>query len=279
MEKENRNLTIFLAATFLWTWAFYSPIAAGGHSPYEMPWLVFFILGGMGPSLVGVVMILIRSGKEDRRDYWRRCFSVRQISLGWWGVILGIFPLIYSLSVVVDLALGGSTPGMDQLRALLANPLAIPLAAFISFMSGPWSEEFGWRGYALDRVIKPFGILPGSILLGLVWGVWHLPLYFMPATWHGQMGFQLAGFWTFMLHSVGLSLIMTWVYLNNNRSILAGMLMHFTSNFTGQLMAPASNRVEVTSTLLILAAGLSLGALMSARKQRAFRMAGSGPVQ
>jgi membrane protease YdiL (CAAX protease family) len=44
-------------------------------------------------------------------------------------------------------------PGMKQFVSLMANPLMWPLAAFISFMSGPWSEEFGWRGYALDRFL------------------------------------------------------------------------------------------------------------------------------
>src|SRR5450759_3584491 len=123
-------------------------------------------------------------------------------------------------------------PGMKQFVSLMANPLMWPLAAFISFMSGPWSEEFGWRGYALDRFLQRFGVIRASIGLGLVWAVWHLPLYAMPLTWHSQMGFRLAGFPSFVALSVGLSLIMTWVYLSSDRSILSGMLLHFTSNFT-----------------------------------------------
>jgi membrane protease YdiL (CAAX protease family) len=124
-------------------------------------------------------------------------------------------------------------------------------------MSGPWSEEFGWRGYALDRILSPLGLLTGTISLGLLWGVWHLPLFFIPATWHGQIGFGLTGFWTFMLRSVGLALLMTWVYLNTDRSILSGMFMHFTSNFTSQLLASISERMEVLVTVFIFAAGLT----------------------
>jgi membrane protease YdiL (CAAX protease family) len=138
----------------------------------------------------------------------------------------------------------------------MANPIMWPLAAFISFMSGPWSEEFGWRGFALDRFILQFGVLRGSVGLGLVWAVWHLPLYFMPNTWHGQMGFKLAGFWTFIVLSMGLSLIMTWIYLASNRSILSAMLLHFASNFTGQLIAPNSDTAEILRSVLILAIGL-----------------------
>jgi uncharacterized protein len=267
MNKETKNLVIFLIATFIWTWVCYAPIAAGRHSPYEMPWMIFLILGGMGPSLMGVAMVLLVHDREQRRDYWRRCFSLRRIGMLWWLVILLIFPVIIGLSIAIDVAMGGSMPGMEMLRNLIANPVTIPLTAFISFMSGPWAEEFGWRGYALDRIIKPLGAIRGSIVLGLIWGVWHLPLFFMSATWHSEIGFELTGFWTFTLRSVGLGLIMTWVYLNTDRSILSGILMHFTSNFSGQLLAPYSVRFEVVSMILMLTIGLILCARMNIQTQ------------
>jgi membrane protease YdiL (CAAX protease family) len=267
MSKESRNPIIFFIATFVWTWTFYGFIVVGGHNPYEMPWMIFLVLGGMAPSLVGVVMVLLMRDKQERRDYWRRCFSLKRIGILWWLVILFIFPVIYGLSIVIDVAMGSSLPGMDLLKSLVANPVTIPFTAFLSFMSGPWSEEFGWRGYALDRIVKLFGVIPGSIVLGLVWAVWHLPLYFMPATWHGQMGFQFSGFWTFMLYSVGLSLIMTWIYLSTHRSILAGMLLHFTANFTAQLLAPSTESSEIVKMVLILTVGCIACMLMNRRKQ------------
>ena len=265
MSKENRNLIIFLALTFVWTWAFYAPIAFSGSSPYRMPWMVLLILGGAGPSIVGVGMVFATYTREQRKDYWRRCFSVKRIRLVWWAVIFLVFPVLFAICILLDVAMGGSLPGMDQLKGLMSSPLSWPLAAFISFMSGPWSEEFGWRGYALDPILKRFSVIPGSILLGAIWGMWHLPLFFMPATWHGKMGFQLAGFWTFLLFSIALSLIMTWVYRNTKQSILAGMLLHFTSNFTAQLIAPSSDRLEILRALLLFVAGISL-CLLSERK-------------
>lgn len=156
------------------------------------------------------------------------------------------------------------------MRDLLAQPAAWPLAALLSFLSGPWSEEFGWRGFALDPLLQRLGRLPGAIVLGLIWGIWHLPLYFVPATWYGQMGFKPAGFLTFLLLSVGLSLIITWVYLHTHRAILAAMLLHFTSNFTAQLIAPSSDRVEVFRALIVLAVGLS-ACLLLERQARQHR--------
>jgi membrane protease YdiL (CAAX protease family) len=221
-----------------------------------MPWMILLILGGMGPSSVGVLMVLFSTDKEYRRDYWRRCFSFKRISFVWWLVIFLMFPLLYALNVAIDLAMGGSLPGMEQLKHLITNPLAIPLTAFISFLSGPWAEEFGWRGYSLDRVIKPFGVIPGTLLLGVIWGIWHLPLFFMPASGHGQLGFGFDGLWTFILRSTGLALIMTWVYLKTNRSILSAIFMHFTSNFTGQLLFPFAGDSHVVNMILIFVVGL-----------------------
>jgi membrane protease YdiL (CAAX protease family) len=265
MSKETRKLAVFFVATFIWTWAFYAPIAVSGNSPYQMPWMILLILGGAGPSIVGVAMVLLTQDKEQRRDYWRRCFSLRRIRLPWWLVIVLIFPATLAVSVAIDTAMGGSPPGMEQLKGLLANPMLWPLVAFLSFLSGPWSEEFGWRGFALDPITKRFGAFPGTVMLGVIWAVLHLPLYFMPATWHGQMGFQLAGFWTFIVFSVALSLIMTWVYTNTNRSILTGMLLHFTSNFTAQLLAPSSARVEILRAILLLLIGVTGLMLMNRR--------------
>ena len=98
MIREARNLTIFLVGTFLWTWAFYAPIAISGNSPYKMPWMILLILGGAGPSIIGVIMVLLTYEKEERREYWRRCFSPKRIPLRSWLVIFLIFPVMAAVS-------------------------------------------------------------------------------------------------------------------------------------------------------------------------------------
>lgn len=273
MSKDTRNLLIFFGLTFIWTWAFYAPLVITGNSPYQMPWMILLILGGAGPSIIGLALVFLTYDREKRRDYWRRCFS--RISLFWWLVILFIFPLIFALSILVDRALGGSNPGMTQLQDLIANPIMLPMVILMGFLSGPLSEELGWRGYALDPLLKRFGTLGGSVILGIIWGVWHLPLFFMPATWHGQMGFQLAGFWTFLVMSIGLTLIMTWVYRSTNRSILSAVCLHFASNFTANLLLPVSNNVEFLRAALMLGIGMIACVLLENRT----RQPGNRPIE
>lgn len=251
MKKETLRTFLFFVITFAWTWACYAPLVITQSSPYQYPGVILLIVGGAGPSIVGVLTVLFSYSRAEKRAFWARCFDPRLIHWKAWLVIILFFPALLAVSVLIDLVLGGALPGMIQLKTLITNPISIPLTALISFMSGPWSEEFGWRGVALSGLMKRFNLLVSSLILGALWGIWHLLLYFMPETWHGQMGFALSGFWTFLLMSVGLSLLMSLVYAHNGRSILTGLLLHFASNFSAQLIAPSSDRVEVIRAVIL----------------------------
>jgi len=255
---KTRNLILFFLLTFTATWAAYFTIVFNGWDPYVMPGMLFLLIGGSAPSWVGVLMVLFTFDKNQRRDYFWRCFAFKQIKLPYWAFIVFVFPLVYVIIISLDLLMGGDLPGMTNLKAYIAQPWIIPLALFISFLSGPWSEEFGWRGYSLDPLLKRFGNLRGSALLGFIWGIWHLPLFFMPQTWHAKTGFQFAGFWSFMLFSIGFAMVISWVYVGTNRSILSGFMMHLAGNFTGNLFHPYSSRLDVLRMVVVLVLGIAL---------------------
>jgi len=242
MNKEIRNLITSFILTFVATWATYFAIVFNDWNPYTMPGMVFFWTGASAPGWAAVLKVFFTYNKDKRRDYFRRCFSFKQIKLPYWAFIVLLFPMIYVIIILLDARMGIALSGMTNLNAYIAAPLTIPLALFISFLSGP-GEEFGWRCYSVDPLIKRHGVLCGSAILGFIWSIWHLPLFFMPQTWHGQMGFKFAGFWAFMVQCIGLAMIMTWVYLKTNRSILSAFMMHFFSNFTYGTIAPCSNRI------------------------------------
>ena len=268
MKKEARNLVLFLLATFAATWVTYFTIVFNHWDPYAMPGMVFLLIGGSAPSWVGILFVLFTYNKEQKRDYFRRCFSFRQIKLPYWAFIIFVFPIIFAFIISLDMLMGGTMPGMTNLKAYMAQPWIIPMALFMSFLSGPWSEEFGWRGYSLDPLIKRFGILRGSAILGFIWGIWHLPLFFMPQAWHGQNGFAFVGFWTFMLFSIGNAMIISWVYLGTNRSILSGFMMHLAGNFTGNLFHPYSDGIEVMRMVVVVVLGLVLLSLLERRSRQ-----------
>jgi hypothetical protein len=104
----------------------------------------------------------------------------------------------------------------------------IPAFFYILFLGGPVAEEFGWRGYALDRLQVRYSALVSSIILGVVWGLWHLPLFFM----QGQDMYRNAPVWGFILGTVFLSVLFTWIYNNTGKSILAVLLFHTMGNLS-----------------------------------------------
>ena len=266
MNKETRNLIMFFILTFSATWVTYFTIVFNGWNPYTMPGMLFFWIGASAPGWVAALMVLFTYNKDRRRDYFRRCFSFKQIKLPYWAFIALVFPVIYVIFILLDTLMGGALPGMTNLHAYIAAPLTIPLALLMSFLSGP-GEEFGWRGYSLDPLIKRHGILRGSAILGFIWGIWHLPSFFMPQTWQGNSGFKFAGFWTFMILAIGMTMMMTWVYLKTNRSILSAIMMHYFNAITFGITRPYSDRIWILCVASMTALGLVLCILLE-RKSR-----------
>ena len=91
------------------------------------------------------------------------------------------------------------------------------------FFSGPLGEEPGWRGFALPRLQALHGPLVGSIILGVLWGLWHLPLFFTP--WNELTTFNVV---VYVLATTCLSIIYTWVFNNTKGSILIAILLHWS---------------------------------------------------
>lgn len=260
MKRDMKHLVYFFLGALLWTWVFYFPIGI-----FHLDWssgigLALFLAGGPAPSLMGIIMVFKTYSRGQKRDYFARCIDFRRV--GWWFIFPAIlFPVLAATGIAIDVALGGALPGMDALKTLAANPLMIPVALFLYLWSGPFNEEFGWRGYALDPLLASFGFVRGSVILGFVWGIWHLPWCFMP----GQVQ-KLDTFWLYLLSLVGLSLVISLVYVKTHRSILAALLMHLGSNlFMSQLLSPTSAQYETWRMILLMLAG-SLIAVYALRR-------------
>jgi membrane protease YdiL (CAAX protease family) len=100
----------------------------------------------------------------------------------------------------------------------------IPVAIAFStpFQAG---EEIGWRGYALPRLSERFGLAGGSVLLGFIWGVWHLPQFFIREGDSYHQSFPL-----FVLGTTALSVVFAWLYARTNGSLFLTMLLHAALN-------------------------------------------------
>lgn len=258
METKRKQTALFFLLTFVWTWVCYFAIVGLGLSPYQGMGMIFLILGGCSPTFVGLILAMATYPKAQRIDFLKRVVQARRIGAKWWLFILLFFVWVAPLAVGLDMAAGGSVPGMANLKAIASSPVMLLPLLLLSFMSGPFSEELGWRGFALEPMLRTLGFTKGCAALGLIWGAWHLPLYFMPETWHGKTGLGFSGFGMFLLFSVGLSFIMGRVYLNTGRSILSAMLMHLASNFPAQLLEPVSRNADVLREAIVLVIGVAV---------------------
>jgi len=182
--------------------------------------IIALVLGVFGPFLSAVLIIRISKGKATIRNWLISIFNFR-IPVGLYllgGLFLPFF--LAGLHHVIYILLGGQS-GME-----LGTDWILYLAYLIptALLSGG-NEEPGWRGYITPVLLKKFNLLLAHLIIGVLWGLWHLPLYFTEG-WGGDQ----QSFIGLLIYCVPLSIILTWLYYKSKKSIVPVMLMHAGSN-------------------------------------------------
>jgi uncharacterized protein len=247
------SLAGFLAIAFGLSWLCWIPAALSeqGISVSWVRWLAY--AGTLGPAVAGVALTYLTKDAQGRDDYWARVADFSRIRIRWLLPILLLYPLATGLALLCDSAATGADPNLQTARRLLAQPSLMPAFMVWILLLGPLPEELGWRGYALDQLQRRRSALSSSVILGLIWAVWHLPLFFVKGSYHHNLGFGSLSFWSYCVTVVALSVLFTWIYNNNSRSILAAILFHFVLNLTGSVLY-GSPVAEVARTILLAVA-------------------------
>jgi membrane protease YdiL (CAAX protease family) len=225
---------LFFALAYGWSWLFWIPAALSARAFDEPPVPLLIALGGIGPLVAAVALIYTSQDRSVRRDYWQRVVDLRRISAGWYAVTIFTVPVLTAFAVLLDILTGGSGAHLEA--RFRSSPLDIlPFAIFTLFF-GPLPEELGWRGYALDRLQRKHAALTASLILGIGWTFWHLPLFFVAGSYQNGLGWGSTGFWWYMTDKTFASVLMTWIYNNTRRSTLSAVLFHFMINYIGELV-------------------------------------------
>jgi membrane protease YdiL (CAAX protease family) len=192
--------------------------------------IVLFLLGGFVPSVVGIVLTRIREGTDGLKSLLKRCLQFR-LGLNWYLAIV-IVVLLGSAGQLIIHSLLGNSFNLSLYRAQL--PSFIPLIVF-----GPISEELGWRGYLLCKIQSKWNALLSSSVVGLVWAFWHLPLFFVIGTSQHELHLPFVGF---LVGTVAVSIIFTWINNNTNNSIWAAILLHWLYTYAAQVNSTGVTR-------------------------------------
>lgn len=223
-ENVNRDLVLYFIIAYSFTWALWFPAVLYTNGLIGGSFMVYFILGMIapfGPMVSAFSLTLKFEGKSGFKNNMKRWLNFK---LGWWWIPLIILvPILVILAHLLNVFLfNGSFP-------VTIIPLwLIPLMFFIFLLiDGPLAEEFGWRGYAKPRMEEKTNSFSANLILGFIWGFWHLPLFFM-------VGFPHHDFlplWLFILNDVAFSLIIAWIQNNTKQSIVPALIIHTWMNF------------------------------------------------
>ena len=258
---------VYFLATFAWTWLIWGTGILLGFTAETGEGLIVALLGVIGPLVTGIGFTYFTRDIEGRRDYWKRIIDFKRIPAKWYLVIFLFVPVLNGLAALLD-RMSGGTGGTwgEAARNVLSDPLSIvPSILFASLI--PFIEELGWRGYVLDRLQEKHTALVSSLILGAVWSLWHLPLFFVPGSYQAGLGVGSLAFWLFMIGIVPLNLPFTWIYNNTGRSTLAVILFHAMVNFTGELMA-LSERADTLSIALWFVAAMTIATIWGTKTLR-----------
>lgn len=226
---------VFFVIAFGITWAFWIPAIFLGLTFDSALGLVFLLLGLTGPGIAGVGLMYLLYEEESRTDFWDRVTNPRRIGRRWYLAVFLYPPVTFAVAAGVDILLGGRGYFLGGwVPQLTSNPAAfLPTLLFASLP--PILEELGWRGYALDQLQRTRSALAAGLILGVMWAVWHLPLFLIGGTnQHDVVGFLTLRFWLFMVGVVALSVAFTWIHNGTGGTILASIMLHSWTNFTLQ---------------------------------------------
>jgi len=254
IQREGADQTrpwLFLGLTLGLSWAL--GFLAAGIQQEVGAGLVLTLryLSGLTPFALAAALIHLKGDRTLQRDFWKRIVDFRRISPFWYLVVFGFVPIKAGLAASLDLLLGGTGITLDEATQFLVNPISILPTLFFWLVFGPLPEEPGWRGYALEGLQERRGPIASSVVIGLVWALWHVPLFLIQDSWQAvEIGFFTQRFWLYMLNIMLDSFVYTWIYNRTDRSILAGVLFHFSVNAFGEAFA-LSPRAEVFSSLIV----------------------------
>jgi membrane protease YdiL (CAAX protease family) len=223
------ELTIFYILTFVFMGigaliSFIFQIEIFSVTNLDVIALILWVFMVFSPTYSAFLLTGINHGKEGLKELFSGYFKFR-VSWKWWLGALALVLVPFLTCLIIALISGGYTvPGEFTIPLLLVTIV-------YTFFSGPIAEEAGWRGFALPRMLKKQSATTTTLLQGVIWIFWHVPLIIVPAS------SQSTAFWpVYAILILLVNIILNWLYINSKGSLAVTILAHFSFNFSSVLI-------------------------------------------
>jgi len=215
-------------------WVKRSPLVAYFVLVFGIEWLLVFILSSLVPPMialligswlpngVGLLVTGVAGGRAGLRELFSRVVLWR-IDLKWYAIALFVPITMALLAIGLYTLFGNAVPDFAPASQLL--PIVL-LAVF----TGAMGEELGWRGTALPRLQARWNPLISSLILGVLWGLYHLPSFLLSG-----LPLQNLPLIPFMVAALGISILISWTFNHTAGSLIIVFLYHFAFNFIGNV--------------------------------------------
>jgi uncharacterized protein len=173
------------------------------------------IIGAFAPLLAAITLVARDDGWKGIKSFLGQAldFHIKPVYL----ILALVLPLvIHVITHYLALAVGLDVAQTLFPTEIATAPIILAIPYFILMMViGGGQEEFGWRGYAQEPLQEKIGVIPASLVIGVIWGIWHLPLWFMAGDLHSAYSFV-----AFVMMTTSISVIYAWLYNSSGKKLI-----------------------------------------------------------
>jgi len=241
------SLITFFVLAYGFSWLLGEPAAILPDWPE-----VLTFLNVIGPALAAIVVVALVDGAYGVQQLLSPLKKWR-VGIKWYLIVL-LGPTIMIISSIYLYRMfgkGSGIPDSIQILPMVGSHFLALMAIFIYQFIIVWGEEIGWRGYALPRLQRKYHPIVASVILGLLWGLWHLPSFWIKGSVHQSMSLQF-----FLLATVCYSILYTWIYNGTGGSLLMMCMLHAANNttvsYTMLFFKPILEEPEFSLAVLVL---------------------------
>jgi len=247
IHKQRDRLLSFFVLTFAITWGLAAfvvllPSLSEGLFGKLSAASPVFIVAVAGPTIAASILTLVQGGLSGLRALYAKWTQWR-FGVQWYALLLIGIPL--TNYVISRVAGHGPVPNLSTLASLLGFLV-------LQFVLGPLGEELGWHGFAFPRLLNRYSPLTASLIFGIIWGMWHLPAFFLSGLPQSNLGVPI-----FLVRATFLAILGTWIFVRTGRNVPSMVLFHFMINVSLDLFGvPQLPLMVVTIAAAMVVVGL-----------------------